>query len=83
MAGKSNAAPSHSMPDTIALVERILLARVLRDTRGNRSHAAKILGITRGSLRNKIQEHGIRITHSVAGGSERDETVAPVCASES
>ncbi|MHB0958571.1 MAG: sigma-54-dependent transcriptional regulator [Pirellulaceae bacterium] len=67
--------------DTIALVERMLLTRVLDDTRGNQSHAAKILGITRGSLRNKIREHGLRITQSVSGKSEQDAPENPLCAS--
>jgi DNA-binding NtrC family response regulator len=69
---------------TIALVERILLTRVLRDTSGNQSHAARILGIARGSLRNKLREHGIHIhsTPSISVESEQGETEAPVCASE-
>jgi two-component system nitrogen regulation response regulator GlnG len=65
---------THSLyADTIAHVERILLARVLRDTRGNQSHAAKILGITRGSLRKKIREHGISISPSVHLEDDYDE----------
>lgn len=47
--------------DTIAHVEKILLTRVLQHTGGNQSHAAKILGITRGSLRNKIRQFHISI----------------------
>jgi nitrogen regulation protein NR(I) len=68
--------------DTTALVERMLLTRVLRHTRGNQSHAAKILGITRGSLRNKIREHGIRITQSVVKDNDLDAAVTPVFASK-
>lgn len=45
----------------IAVVERYLLARVLERTAGNQSQAAKILGITRGSLRNKIRQHRIAV----------------------
>ncbi|MGE0537115.1 MAG: sigma-54-dependent transcriptional regulator [Pirellulales bacterium] len=41
--------------ETLAHVERALLTRVLRHTAGNQSQAARILGITRGSLRNKIR----------------------------
>jgi two-component system nitrogen regulation response regulator GlnG len=41
--------------DATAMMERYLLTRVLRETGGNQSEAAKILGITRGSLRNKIR----------------------------
>jgi len=51
--------------DTIAAVERILLTCVLRETGGNQSQAALILGVTRGSLRKKIREHGISINQSV------------------
>ena len=39
----------------------LLLPRVLRHTGGNQLRAAKILGITRGSLRTKLRELGIRI----------------------
>ncbi|MBX9792318.1 MAG: sigma-54 dependent transcriptional regulator [Pirellulales bacterium] len=41
--------------ETLALVERALLTRVLQHTAGNQSHAARILGVTRGCLRNKIR----------------------------
>ena len=57
---------------SIAVVERYLLARVLERTAGNQSHAAKILGITRGSLRNKIREH--RITVGTVVGARDDDT---------
>jgi two-component system nitrogen regulation response regulator GlnG len=42
-----------------------LLARVLQHTNGNQSRAAKILGITRGSLRNKARMHRISIDQTV------------------
>ena len=44
--------------DVIAAVERHVLLRVLDRTQGNISQSAKKLGITCGSLRNKI--HGAR-----------------------
>jgi two-component system nitrogen regulation response regulator GlnG len=53
-------------------VERILLARVLQHTAGNQVRAAKILGITRGSLRNKIRELGITIGRSVEVNDDED-----------
>jgi two-component system nitrogen regulation response regulator GlnG len=53
-------------------VERILLTRVLQHTGGNQLRAAKILGITRGSLRNKIRELGIIIGRSVEVTEEED-----------
>jgi two-component system nitrogen regulation response regulator GlnG len=43
----------------LEMMERYVLTRVLRQTQGNQSKAARILGITRGSLRNKIR--GLRI----------------------
>lgn len=51
--------------ETIDFVERYLLTRVLDKTGGNQSQAARILGITRGSLRNKIRTLGISIEQVV------------------
>ncbi len=51
-------------------MERILLTAVLRHTHGNQVQAARILGITRGSLRTKVRELGIRIDRTVSGGEE-------------
>ncbi len=51
--------------ETIEFVERYLLTRVLERTNGNQSQAARILGITRGSLRNKIRTLGIVIEQIV------------------
>ncbi len=57
---------SHSVyADCVAFMERIVLTRVLRHTQGNQSRAAKLLGITRGSLRSKIRVLGITINQSV------------------
>ena len=47
-------------------LERVLLTRVLQHTHGNQVQAAKILGITRGSLRTKIRELGIRIDRNIS-----------------
>jgi two-component system, NtrC family, nitrogen regulation response regulator GlnG len=66
---------THSLyTDTIASVERILLTRVLCHTDGNQSQAARILGMTRGFLRNKIREHGIAINSSVHVTDDYDKT---------
>ncbi|MBI3461790.1 MAG: sigma-54-dependent Fis family transcriptional regulator [Planctomycetes bacterium] len=51
--------------ETLEVVERYLVTRVLRVAEGNQSKAAKILGITRGSLRNKIRSLGISIDRLV------------------
>jgi two-component system nitrogen regulation response regulator GlnG len=45
----------------LALGDRLLLERVLRHTGGNQVHAAKILGITRSTLRTKIRSLGIAL----------------------
>ncbi|HQU42893.1 MAG TPA: sigma-54 dependent transcriptional regulator [Pirellulales bacterium] len=60
---------------SIAVMERYLLARVLEKTAGNQSQAAKILGITRGSLRNKIRQYRIAVgaVVSSANGDSDDE----------
>ncbi|MCA9247151.1 MAG: sigma-54-dependent Fis family transcriptional regulator [Planctomycetales bacterium] len=52
-------------------MDRILLTRVLQATDGNQLQAAKILGITRGTLRSKIRALGLEISRVVhAKGSE-------------
>jgi two-component system nitrogen regulation response regulator GlnG len=59
-------------------VERALLTRVLRHTHGNQLQAARILGITRGSLRTKVRDLGIRIDRTInASDDEGDEGVTP------
>jgi DNA-binding NtrC family response regulator len=59
-------AGSHELyNETLEMMEQYLLTRVLRETDGNQSKAAEQLGITRGSLRNKIQSLGISIGHVV------------------
>ena len=45
--------------DAIAETERKLFTRVLRHTRGNQAQAARILGITRASLRKKLRIYGM------------------------
>jgi two-component system nitrogen regulation response regulator GlnG len=54
-------------------MERYLLARVLERTAGNQSQAAKILGITRGSLRNKIRQYHIAVGAVVSTGNGDDD----------
>jgi Fis family transcriptional regulator len=43
----------------MAEIERPLLRTVLDHTGGNQSRAAEILGITRATLRNRIQRYGL------------------------
>jgi two-component system response regulator AtoC len=54
-------------------MEREVLVRVLRHTGGNQLQAARILGITRGSLRNKIRTLGITIGRSVWSDDDQGE----------
>ncbi len=51
--------------ETLALMERQLVTAVLQHTQGNQVQAARILGITRGSLRTKIRTLHITIERSV------------------
>jgi two-component system nitrogen regulation response regulator GlnG len=58
--------------EALRRLERMLVTKVLQHTGGNQLQAAKVLGITRGSLRNKVRELGITISRTVedegAGG---------------
>jgi DNA-binding NtrC family response regulator len=47
--------------EALVAMEKCVVTRVLKLTGGNQSQAAKILGITRGSLRNKIHALNIQI----------------------
>lgn len=51
--------------ETLEMMERYVVTRVLRLTNANQSKAAQMLGITRGSLRNKIHSLGIQIDQVV------------------
>ncbi len=46
-------------------LDRLLLARTLRFTGGNQLHAAKVLGIARQTLRNRLHELNISVVKSV------------------
>ncbi|MGL4513077.1 MAG: sigma-54-dependent transcriptional regulator [Lacipirellulaceae bacterium] len=73
------AGSSELYSESVALLERQLLTGVLTHTCGNQSEASRILGITRGSLRNKIRLHRIQIGQTVvftpAPGSDAHESV--------
>jgi two-component system nitrogen regulation response regulator GlnG len=56
--------------EALERLERLLVTRVLRQTGGNQLQAAKILGITRGSLRAKIRDLGIRIQRTISDEEE-------------
>jgi two-component system nitrogen regulation response regulator GlnG len=58
---------------SVERMEREVLVRVLRHTAGNQVQAARVLGITRGSLRNKIRTLGISIARSVWSDEDGEE----------
>ncbi len=46
-------------------VEKLLIIQALKETRGNQLQAAKLLGITRATLRKRIEKFGIKQEFSV------------------
>jgi two-component system nitrogen regulation response regulator GlnG len=60
--------------EALAFMERVMLTKVLKHTDGNQSQAAKILNITRGTLRSKIRELGITIHQAVQIEAEEPNT---------
>ena len=46
-------------------VDRVFLSQVLEHTQGNQRQAARLLGISRQTLRIKLRELGLHVTHSV------------------
>lgn len=63
----------HLYEESQERMEREVLVRVLRHTNGNQVQAARILGITRGSLRTKIRSLGITIGRSIWSDDEPGE----------
>jgi DNA-binding NtrC family response regulator len=55
------------------LVDQFLLPRILNYTHGNQHQAARLLGIARQTLRQKLRDLGLHVTHTV----ESDEDSAP------
>jgi two-component system nitrogen regulation response regulator GlnG len=54
--------------EMLEMMERFMLSEILTITEGNQSEAARILGITRGSLRHKLRSLGISIESKVSAG---------------
>jgi DNA-binding protein Fis len=51
--------------ETHGYVDRLLLPRVLEYTGGKQHHAARLLGIARQTLRQKLRDLGLHVTHFV------------------
>lgn len=75
VAERMNAETNDLYAEALAAMEAFVLSRVLRSAGGNQSQASRILGITRGSLRNKIQTRRIHID-SVIQIDETPESIA-------
>ena len=65
--------PAHLYDMVLREVEEPLFRAVLDYADGNQSRAAVILGITRGSLRNKTHSLGIKIDQVVTAGGDSDD----------
>jgi two-component system nitrogen regulation response regulator GlnG len=70
VAGQVNAGTNRLYAQAVERMEQEILFRVLKHTNGNQLQAAKILGITRGSLRNKLRSLGIKISREIRGSTE-------------
>ena len=74
VAGRIAAGSADLYAESLARMEREVLVRVLRHTGGNQLQAAKILGITRGSLRTKIRALGISINREVWSDDDQGDS---------
>ena len=54
----------------ISELDRFLLPLVLRSTEGNQVQAARLLGITRLTLRRRLRELGLSLTKTIEGGED-------------
>jgi len=72
--GRLAAGSENVYAEAVEFMERYVVTKVLQLTSGNQSKAAKILGITRGSLRNKTNTLGIKIDHVIMPGEVEMET---------
>ncbi|HZZ28808.1 MAG TPA: sigma-54 dependent transcriptional regulator [Pirellulales bacterium] len=59
-------------PTAVELMDRYLLARTLRHTNGNQSKAAKMLGITRASLRRKLHARNMSVESAISVKCDND-----------
>lgn len=73
---RMHAETSDLYAEALSAMESFVLTRVLRESRGNQSQASRILGITRGSLRNKIHAHRIHIDNVIQIDDEPEPDVS-------
>jgi nitrogen regulation protein NR(I) len=67
LAERSREAPG---ADLMASLEKILIKRALQETRGNQVQAALLLGMSRNTLRSKIERYRIRKEVAISEGDE-------------
>ena len=60
-----------SLPAALAATEKLLIEQALRQTTGNRTHAAKLLDLPLRSLHDKIRSYGIEIPGQVGRPPQR------------
>jgi transcriptional regulator with GAF, ATPase, and Fis domain len=63
-------ARSRSEPELMAVIEKSLIKRALQETKGNQVQAALLLGISRNTLRSKIERYRIRKDIAIVEGEE-------------
>ena len=73
VAGRIAAGSENLYAEALERMEREVIVRVLKHTEGNQLQAARVLGITRGSLRNKVRALGISIARSVWSDDEQSD----------
>src|SRR3989441_455863 len=66
-----------SLEQTVEQVERARILEVLHETRGNISHTADRLGVTRNTLRYRLQKYGLRSPAGTAAPTTPTEPVSP------
>jgi two-component system nitrogen regulation response regulator GlnG len=74
VAGRIDAGSENLYAEALERMEREVLVRVLKHTDGNQLQAARLLGITRGSLRNKIRALGITIAKSIWSDDDQGDS---------